>query len=243
MQIKIAVLLVVCALCALAPRSLSASGKENKREDKSKELTNQAIIKFNQDDCKGARADSSKAIEADPAYVNAYLVRAMAEHCKNDNTAAMNDIAKAIQINPGFAMSYATRGGIEDETNDRDNAMKDYDKAIEIDPKAGLALIGRARLQFQLGNLDQAMADFDRGLSLNGELTSRYGPELAPAYYRSAKEKIAKGDLDGGIAILSRAIYLSPNYIEAYSARADALKAKGDVMGANEDLSRVVALQ
>ncbi len=61
-------------------------------------------------------------------------------------------------------------------------------------------------------------------------------------YFASAKAKYEKGDLEGAIADLDRAIAINPKYGDAYTWRGAAKGARGDVEGAIADFERAIAI-
>jgi tetratricopeptide (TPR) repeat protein len=72
--------------------------------------------------------------------------------------------------------------------------------------------------------------------SVHGQTTS------AVDYYNRAHAKSDKGDYDGAIADLNRAIELDPKYASAYNNRGLAKQGKGDLDGAIADWTRAIEL-
>ena len=64
-------------------------------------------------------------------------------------------------------------------------------------------------------------------------------------YYNllSGKQKSDKGDFDGAIILLTKAIKLKPDDIDAYSYRGQAKYEKGDYTGAIDDFTKVIELK
>src|SRR6185295_5098895 len=60
-------------------------------------------------DLEGSLADFTKAIELDPAYVQAYHGRGVTRHFKGDLDAAIADYSKAIELDPKVALAYHDR--------------------------------------------------------------------------------------------------------------------------------------
>jgi hypothetical protein len=71
-------------------------------------------------------------------------------------------------------------------------------------------------------------------LVLNGNVFC--GP--AEDYFNSAGEKTQKGDLEGAMGDLSKAIELKPDFVDAYVNRGLVREDKGDFYGAMTDYSK-----
>ena len=55
--------------------------------------------------------------------------------------------------------------------------------------------------------------------------------------------KRVKGDLDGALTDLNRAIELNPNLAQIYTIRGKVKEAKGDLIGAAADFNKAVELK
>jgi len=77
----------------------------------------------------------TKAIEADPKFVKAYVNRGIDREQKTQFDAAVADFTKAIEIDPANLQAHMSRGACRLRTNDIDGAVEDYTKLIEIDTR------------------------------------------------------------------------------------------------------------
>jgi len=228
-------LMVVVAILVAAARPAYS--------DKASRHYNQALAEVQRGNCRRAVQEASKAIQLNPNYTDAYLLRARAEDCTGAREDALKDIAKAISISPREAKPYLLRGTIEASGHDLNAAVEDANRAIQLEPKNAMAYALSGMVQFMSRNVDQAIADLDKAMRMQPGLVTQFGADFAEAYYTRGTARIAKGDLIGGIADLTQAIKLKPSYRQAYQARAEARKATGDFQGASEDLARAAALR
>jgi tetratricopeptide (TPR) repeat protein len=95
-----------------------------------------------------AIADFDKAIEMQPAFVTAYLRRAIAFANKDDFDKAVNDCTEAIRLDPSNAEPYCSRGAVLSAKGDHDKALRDFDQAVRLNPNSGAVHFSRgAELQ------------------------------------------------------------------------------------------------
>ena len=90
-----------------------------------------------------AIADYTKAIDANPKYVEAYGNRGNAYNEKDEYALAIADYNKAIELAPKNSMLhsllYTNRGLVYERIGDKNKAIADYKKAIVIDPSNSIA--------------------------------------------------------------------------------------------------------
>lgn len=180
--------------------ALSAAAQET-----AKDYYERAGEKMIQHDYDGAVADYSKAIEADPNYLDAYANRAIAKSAKGDPGGALEDFSKAEKIDPNSFIVLYARAGMRFEQKDYDGAIADFSKVVSLYPTSAQAQHGLAAARVYKGEFDKAIDGFTKAI----ELTQN--PRLKGAIFRdrgTAKNK--KGDDNGAIADWEKAIELNP---------------------------------
>jgi tetratricopeptide (TPR) repeat protein len=118
---------------------------------------------------------ASRAIELDPKYAKAYLLRGAANDNLGDSRQAINYYDRAIELDPKYATAYSLRGAANNDLGDYRQAIEDYDRAIELDPKNAIAYRKRGDSYIELRDYRQAIKDYDRAIQLD--------PKYALAYH------------------------------------------------------------
>jgi tetratricopeptide (TPR) repeat protein len=161
-----------------------------------------------------AISDYNKAIELNPRFAKAYVVRGYAyERGKDQYDKAISDYNKAIDLSPNDASAYENRGLAYYLKRDYDKAISDYNKAIELNPSdAGTYTNRGIAYEEGKGQYDKAISDYSRAIELN--------PKIAEAYInRGIAYEEGKGQYNKAISDYSRAIELKPRDAQAYNNR------------------------
>ena len=103
-----------------------------------------AVERMKAKDYKGAVAEYTKALDADPKLVQAWIGRAEAKRYLSDPEGALVDLTKAIELVPGNAAAYARRAAVRASLKDYDEAIVDYDRALKEDAQNWRTVWGRA---------------------------------------------------------------------------------------------------
>jgi tetratricopeptide (TPR) repeat protein len=152
--------------------------------------------------------DFTKAIEINPAYVEAYWGRAQVRSGRNENERAiMEDYDKAVKADPGNAEVYNKRGDTYYGNGKIDSALADYNKAIEIKPKYAEALINRGSIYEKKGDDVRAFQDYDRAVEAD--------PQYSLAYVVRGEAYEKKGDKQRAIADFRKALSVDPERTSA----------------------------
>jgi Flp pilus assembly protein TadD len=179
----------------------------------------------------------NKAIQINPRYSFAYLVRAIVYNQLQEFRQSVSDYDRVISLNPKFAVAYMNRGSLKYKLNDGRGALADYDRAITLNPKFADAYYNRGKLKYNKLNDGQgALADYDRAIALN--------PQDADIYYdRGVLKQLKLNDGQGALADYSQAITLNSQSAAAYNNRG-ILKATElkDKAGAIQDIRQAAKL-
>ncbi len=88
----------------------------------------------------------SKAIDANPGFLDAYINRGLVNNELQDYEASIKDYDKAIELDSKCALAYNNRGYTKFKQKDYEGALKDYNKAILLNPKLKMAIDNKANL-------------------------------------------------------------------------------------------------
>ncbi|MBP5387563.1 MAG: tetratricopeptide repeat protein [Prevotella sp.] len=152
------------------------------------------------------------------------LQRAVAHTVVQNYGDAIDDLTTALGIDPNFALAYWQRGvcaavvnefnttqGVEAKIKEA-NALYDLNKALELIPDDPYIHYDRGNLYFSQGDYAKAIEDYDAAIN---------GNHLPEAYYNRGLAHIHNGNLQQGIADLSKAgelgIYSAYGMIKKYS--------------------------
>ena len=157
-----------------------------------------AFVKYNMNDFKGAISDLTKAIEADPKYSSAYVLRGLAKFNTGDYQGAISDytdamkadprytgqtrlriqsytgdvvnIERAVQVDSRFLEAYFNRGLAKAAIEDFRGAIEDFTSALQVDPDFMKALYSRGNARYDLGDREGACADWEKAAELGFSL-------------------------------------------------------------------------
>lgn len=191
-----------------------------------------------------AIADFDEALRRAPRDADAFNRRGAAWRAKGEPDRAIADFTLAIAADPRFADAYFNRGLIRKAQNIPDLALADFGDAIRLDPTMLSAYYQRAQIHIAKNDPDPAIADLD-------ELISRAKSPPFDAYYlrgvaRYDRYMVASAiidpeDLKRAVADFTEAIRRSPDYRDAYRARAMAEEADGQHERAADDRAKAEA--
>lgn len=189
-------------------------------------------------------ADAGEAIRLH-ASVAAYNLRGSAYYDKGEYDIAISDFNDGLRMGPPSGILYHNRGNAWRSKGEYAKAIADYDQSIKYGPPSAFSFQNRGISKRALGDLDGALADINDAIRLDPQLPQ-------PLTSRSVIWR-ARGDFDRAIADATEAIRLAKTkapanimtppgsvLISAYSQRALAHEAKGDLVRARQDYAAVL---
>ncbi len=175
-----------------------------------------------------AGAAVARAIEVDPQYVPAYLLRAHLHWEKGEHEQATADIARAIRLDPQNPQVYELRMSLLQRSGDYVSAFADADQLVKFSPRSAVALNNRCWLGAILGHLDAALPDCNAALEID--------PKSAATRDSRAFVQFKAGRLDLALTDYTAAIDLDPKQASSLYGRGLIKKQKGDLAGAQADI-------
>ncbi len=171
--------------------------------DRVSTLTNLSATKIKLKKFAEAKSLASKAIAADKANSEAYLVRGLVELEYKNWTEAVNCFDKAIEFKPDLAEAWSNKGATLNDMQQYEVALAHYAKAIEIKPDYAEAWSNKGVTLNSLRHYDEALAHYDKAIELK--------PDYAEAW---SNKGVTLNDLqrfDEALAHYRRAVELKPD--------------------------------
>jgi len=157
------------------------------------------------------------------------------EQLKNrDYAGAIQSFTTAVELHPKFAQGYYNLGVAHQNLQQNELAIQNYSDALHFAPDMALAYSSRGVCLVRLRRDADALIDFQRALEKNPNLAFALNGR-GGVYFRRKQYKLALADYDA-------AIKNNPRLVQAYTNRARAREAVGDLRGAAEDRQREAEL-
>jgi len=168
-----------------------------------------------------------RAIDLQPQFADAYLMRARSYVAIYKPDAAIPDFTKVAAIRPTDPIPLAERGFAYMDKKDWAHAAEDATRALAMDSKLARAYNLRGTARRAQGNLNGAIDDLTHAVEYEPNLDNYF--QRASTYQLLGEHKLAIADFDQAVA-------LSPDQPHTYFARAQSRVAIGDNLGAREDI-------
>ena len=181
-----------------------------------------------------ASAELTRALELDPALVEAHVVRARASLLDLDLESAIADANSALAVDPRSAAAFEVRARARGRGGDWSGALEDATSAVTLDSSLARAFVVRAEARVELGQLELAEADAARALATD--------PALVAAWRIRARVAGERGEPSEAIEHATRAIALDPRDVDTWLVRAEAFAARLELAAAIDDCDRAIAL-
>ncbi len=174
---------------------------------------------------KDAEQSFNKALDLNPADVDALLGLGYAFHRQNKLADAEANLKKAVDIHPGDATAFNALGNFYFETGQNDKAAVQYEYAVALTPKDMNRLTNLGVAYMMLGNFESARTSFQQAIDI--EPTKSAHSMLGMMLYYL-------GDYDAAIENHVSAVNLKPGDALAHANLGDALWVSG-----NEEDARI----
>jgi tetratricopeptide (TPR) repeat protein len=192
----------------------------------------------------------TQAIQLNPRYFYAYLVRGGLYEKLKQPKSSLVDYSQAITIleNAGTsfqrqkANAYIIRGKLQSaQSANLSIGLADYDRAITIDPQNYNAYFWKGFAQHIRGNQMAALADYNQAVLYAESSSDVLSSDLVRSYFFRGVLKDNQNDPHGTIADMNRAIEIDPQLDVAYFYRATTRgESFNDFFGALQDLDRAI---
>jgi len=210
-----------------------------------------AIESFRIRDAESVLLYLNKAIELDPVYTDAYMLRASNLRNRRNYHGAIADYTKVIELGRKKVVAYEERALTYHYNNDQDAAIADYAKVIELGGNKRVAyFFTAAAYEYKAWNLIQR-GDVEPGKAERAKAIDAYTRSIAiapddPAYtlaysYRSICHSRNK-DYGRALADINIALKLKPDFVDDLYRRLDIYRATGQKELAAADEQRIFEL-
>lgn len=194
----------------------------------------QATDQYNKKNYKEAIEYCTSAIEKNPGYEMAYMLRG-SSYMNMDNTEkAMADFNRTIEIRDNLPGAYDLRGVCNLRSNKIEEALKDFDRAISLDPNYAPSYFNRGITYSRLGDSVNAMKDLKEAENKGFRENELYAV-LSEVYFEN-------GEFKKGMEELDKAIGSSPDNAVIYVQRATNYGKAGEYEKADKDFRKAAEL-
>jgi tetratricopeptide (TPR) repeat protein len=115
-----------------------------------------------------------RAVEADPAFAQAYSDRGLTHWELQENDLAIVDVRKAIELEPEAETYNRLGAALFDQGRERwPDALSAFDAALARSPAVGRFLFNRGRVRAAMGDVQGAAADFEEYLQQSPDAQNR----------------------------------------------------------------------
>ena len=193
------------------------------------------FVYLNQNRNMYAIMDFNKAIELNPDDYEAYNFRGRAYFALKEFDKSLKDFKKSIELKPDYPLVYNSIATVFINKNQPDSALYYCNIAIELDPEYADAYKSRGKIYlYELNKAEQGIEDLKTAIEKDQFLLNLY-IEIALYYMGQKRPETALG-------YLNKAIEINPDYLEAYTHRADIHHAAGRKNEALKDLETALEI-
>jgi tetratricopeptide (TPR) repeat protein len=156
-----------------------------------------------------ALANLQKAIDLNPDYYEAYIVRYSLIYMPLGHyKEAIDDCTQVLRLNPKNAEAMTNRGWAYAQMGYHLQALQDYDLALIIRPDLEIAYMNRGLSYMSCSDYQKAIHDFQQVIKIN--------PYNADAYNNKGLTLIDIGEYKDALNILNKATDINSEHVQAY---------------------------
>ena len=144
----------------------------------------------------------TKAIMLNEEFTEAYQLRAEVLWAMRQYKDANEDIEKLLSMNPEDENALLLKAEILATSGEDANALKLIEQVLALNPFNEKAYLLKGSYFLSKQAFDEAIAVYDEALEIN--------PNFAQAYHERGRAKLEKGDKQGSMEDMKRAIELAP---------------------------------
>jgi tetratricopeptide (TPR) repeat protein len=144
----------------------------------------------------------TKAIMLNEEFAEAYQMRAEILWAMRQAKDANEDIEKLLAMNPEDESALLLKGEILAVSGEEEKALELMNQVLELNPFNEKAYLLKGSYFLLKKEFDKAIAVYDDALEIN--------PNFAQAYHERGRVKLEKGDKQGSMEDMKRAIELAP---------------------------------
>jgi tetratricopeptide (TPR) repeat protein len=183
------------------------------------------------------------ALERDPHYAPALILRGSARSELEQNNYALRDLEQGIAMDPKQAspMGYQSCGKVYWKLKQYNKALAAATKAINLDPKKTIFYRDRAGMYMSLNDDKKALIDLNSSIKLNPSERDSY-LQRATIYRKTKQYQLAIPDATKVVEISEKSKALDRYWAQALSVRADSYDGIGRKDLANTDRAKVNAV-
>ena len=178
-----------------------------------------------------AIADFTRALQINPDFAGAYIMRGRALR------ASVSDVANVGDDFGWFGIAVPERQPTAEEVQVFERAIADFTHALTLDPDNGKIYLERGLAFRQMENLDAAITDLDQAMQLAPDSGSRAWPLNV-----RGETYMKKGNLDQAIADFTESIRLFPTNYSTHQNRGNTFLRMGRHDRAMADFTEAIRL-
>ena len=169
---------------------------------------NLGLVLAERDALDEAIAEFRRAVEIDPAFVEAqsnlghFLAR------KGFSQEAIAHLNQALAVEPGFVNAHNSLGNILADRGALDEAIQHFRKALKTDPQSAMTHYNLGRALAKQGNTEEAIAQYRSALEID--------PKDVDVHNNLGLLFLSRGNTDPAVEQFREALRINPNYAKAY---------------------------